>query len=91
MGKLTYEATKGQFIHFDFSDTIKVTQIRNNPWVTFDTRDFSRSVQYEGPDKADNYTSTGGGFSLAYREVAESFAKAVAHAALLCGSRPSTF
>jgi hypothetical protein len=94
--KLTLEATQFEVIRYDFADidtrTIKVEQIGNAWWVTFDTRSFHRSVVYNHPeDHKLDYTTGSGGFSFNSKGVADSVAKAVAHAAELCGSGPSTF
>jgi hypothetical protein len=97
--KLTYELTNFDTVQFDLADidtkTIKVEKIGDIPWVTFKTRDFHHSVHYTSPadngNPAIDYTAENGGFSLDGQDVATSFAKALARAANLCGSRGSTF
>jgi hypothetical protein len=94
--KFSVETTQFEVVHYDFGDidtrTIKVQQIGKSWWVVFDTRNFNKSVQYRRPqDPGSDYYANRGGFSLDSQSVADSFAKAVTHAANLCGSGPSTF
>jgi hypothetical protein len=62
---------------------------------------FASSARAESPrdrhsaqhpdDTNTDYTAETGGFSLDEEQVANSFAKALTHAAELCGGRPSLF
>jgi hypothetical protein len=94
--KLNYELTEHQMVEFDLSDvdpkTIAQKQIGNGFWVTFDARDFHKSIHYKhGAEVSDDYDATTGGFSLDSPEVAKSFAQALQRAVQLCGGKPSTF
>lgn len=94
--KLTYEISQWDLTEYDLSDidtrTINVKQIANTWWAEFDTRDFHKSVHYliRKPPEMDYWTNDGG-FSLDSEKIADSFAKALTHAAELCGAKPSTF
>jgi hypothetical protein len=94
--KLTYEAIQDHgTMRFDLSDIdtnkIRVEKIAEGTTsVSFNTRNFNKSVQnIYSPDRQESLT--GGSFWMDSPEVAQSFAKALTHAAQLCGGRPSTF
>jgi hypothetical protein len=74
------------------TQSVRVEPIGNTWWAVFKTRNFSKSVQYKHPkDSTSDYTAANGGFSLDEQQTADSFAKALTHAAELCGGGPSTF
>lgn len=94
--KLTYELSQSDVVRFDLGDidtkTVTVSQIGNTWWAVFKTRNFNKSVQYTHPKNPSlDYNAENGGFSLDDEQIANSFAKAVTHAAEVCGSRPSSF
>ena len=94
--KLIYEVSQFDVVQFDLSDidtkTVTVEKIGNTWWAVFKTRNFNKSVQYKHPkDPGSDYNAENGGFSLDEEQTANSFAKAVTHAAGLCGGRPSSF
>jgi hypothetical protein len=93
---LTYEASSNESVQYDLSDinpkTIAVKPIGKAVWVTFDARDFHKSVHYRHPSDASlDYDSESGGFSLDSPDIAKSFSQALQRAVELCGGRPSTF
>jgi len=94
--KLTYDVSQFEVVQYDLSDidtkTVTVERIGNTWWTVFKTRNFNKSVQYRHPkDHGSDYNAENGGFSLDDEQTANSFAKAVTHAAELCGGRPSSF
>lgn len=94
--RLTYELSQFDILQLDLGDidtqTVRVEPIGNTWWAVFKTRNFSKSVQYKHPkDLAADYAAENGGFSLDEQQTADSFAKALTHAAEFCGGRPSTF
>jgi hypothetical protein len=94
--KLNYELSQFDVVQFDLGDidtkTVTVKQIGNTWWAVFKTRNFNKSVQYKHPkDPSLDYNAENGGFSLDDEQIANSFAKAVTHAAEVCGSGPSSF
>jgi hypothetical protein len=94
--KLTYEVSQFDVVQVDLGDidprSVGVKQIGNTWWAIFKTCNFNKSVQYKHPkDSGADYNDESGGFSLDEEQTADSFAKAITHAAELCGSRPSSF
>jgi hypothetical protein len=94
--QFTYELSQFDVVQFDLGDidtqTVSVKQIGNTWWAVFKTRDFHKSVRYKHPgDPSSDYDAENGGFSLDEEQTADSFAKALTHAAELCGSGPSSF
>jgi hypothetical protein len=93
---LDYVVTNYETVHYDLRDidptTIKTKKIGQATWVVFDTRNFNRSVRYtHASDPALDYAVESGGFALDTDEHALSFLKALQHATVLCGGKPSTF
>jgi len=92
-----YLAGRGDWAsHVNLSEvdpnSVRIEMIGRAPWVVFKGRNSQHVTTYIDPTgKLPTYDSETGGFSLDSKEYAESFLKALKHAVMLCGGKPSTF
>jgi hypothetical protein len=94
--ELKYEITNFEIYYFDVKDidtkAIKLETIGSSEWVTFNTRNFHRSIRsVNRRTKKINFTSEKGGFSLDSPEIASSFSRTLSRAVSLCGVKLSIF